>query len=106
MDVLNKPSFKEISPYISTKMETFDLPSSGEDGAKRPRGRQRYAMWRWNEDGTYNNGPSSQTYFKDYYHEKLAFKVECPLCKSVVGQQKLKDHQATRKCAKLRSAVL
>ena len=87
-------------------METSDVPSSGEDGVKRSRGRQRYALWRWNDDGTYNNGPTSQTYFKDYYHEKLACKVECPLCKSVVGQQKLKEHQATRKCAKLRNAIL
>ena len=64
------------------------------------KGNENTTSWRKNADGTYNNKPSSPTYFKDYYNAKLAFKVECPLCGRIVGQQKLKLHQATRKCAK------
>ena len=62
--------------------------------------RKESAVWRYREDGTYNNKPNSPTYFKDYYNKKLAFKIECPLCGTIVGQQKLKLHQTTQKCAK------
>ena len=62
--------------------------------------RKESAAWRYNEDGTYNNKPSSPTYFIDYYHKKLAVKIACPLCDTVVGMQKLKEHQTSKKCAK------
>ena len=34
----------------------------------------RRALWIYREDGTYNNNPISETYYKDYYREKIALK--------------------------------
>ena len=57
------------------------------------------SSWRWGDDGTYNNGPTDPEYFKKYYHLKIACPVKCELCGRVVGQQKIKRHQATKMCA-------
>ena len=60
--------------------------------------------WRWNEDGTYNNKPSSPTYFNEYYHKNLSIKVECPYCKKLVAKQTLGRHISTvQKCIKSRN---
>ena len=43
---------------------------------------ERKALWRWGEDGKYNNKPVSESYFRDYYKEHLqAIYIECPHCK-------------------------
>ena len=60
----------------------------------------RKAEWRYNEDGTYNNKPISNTYFRDYYGEKIACKVECDLCGRMVGKQKIHLHKLTNLCAR------
>ena len=62
--------------------------------------KERTAAWRYNEDGTYNNKPSSESYFIDYYREKLAIKVQCPLCGHSVVKQKLARRQTTKLCTK------
>ena len=58
------------------------------------------ALWRYNEDGTYNNKPISPTYFRDYYNEKWAIKVECPLCGKFTNKEKLKRHQRSTRCSR------
>ena len=77
-----------------------DLPPS-----KKPVGKPRTAMWRYErEDGKYNKNPVSTTYYKDYYHEKLAVKVVCEFCGSTVNKQKLKcEHQLSKKCLKFQN---
>ena len=60
----------------------------------------RKAEWRYNEDGTYNNKPISNTYFRDYYREKIACKVECVLCGRMVGKQKIHLHKLTNLCTR------
>ena len=60
--------------------------------------KERKAAWRWGEGGKYNNKPTSEAYFRDYYREKLAIKVQCPLCGNMVVKQKLQRHQTTKMC--------
>ena len=62
--------------------------------------KERKAAWRYNEDGTYNNKPVSESYFRDYYREKLAIKVECPLCGKFSNKEKLKRHQRSTRCSR------
>jgi hypothetical protein len=66
--------------------------------------REKRAPWRYGEDGSYNNKPISETYFRDYYREKIACKVICELCGRSVGKQKLNTHKATKICAKFSAA--
>ena len=61
---------------------------------------ERKALWRWNEDGSYNHKPTSESYFRDYYREKCSIQVECPLCNRSVVKQKLARHQQTKVCVK------
>jgi len=62
--------------------------------------RSKDTAWRCREDGTYNDGPKSPNYHKEYYL-KFAHKVECTTCGSVVTAYELRKHQMTRKCEKL-----
>ena len=65
--------------------------------------RTKRAIWRYGEDGTYNNNPLSEAYFKDY-HKKLGIKVVCEFCGSTVNKQKLKcEHQLSKKCLKFQN---
>ena len=90
-------------------MQSFDSEHNSSDeqvytSVKNPVGRPRTAIWRRSEDGKYNNNPLSETYYKDYYHEKLAIKVQCPFCGSTVNKQKLKsEHQQSKKCLKFQN---
>ena len=68
-----------------------------------PKGRVRSALWRYREDGTYNNNPISESYYRDYYHEKLSMKKECEFCKSSVCMQQIKRHQKSAKCLKFQN---
>ena len=44
---------------------------SNEQQVKRPRGKPRTALWRYDRpDGKYNDNPISPSYFRDYYKEK------------------------------------
>ena len=45
--------------------------------------------------------PKDPEYFKKYYHAKVKSKVECPICLSIVGQNKIKRHQETKICKRL-----
>jgi hypothetical protein len=71
-------------------MENTDSEHSLSDEIKpkqwnpNPKGRVKSAFWRYKEDGTYNNNPISESYYRDYCHEKLSMKKECEFCKSSV----------------------
>ena len=46
-----------------------------------------------------NHGkPLDPEYFNKYYREKLAIKVECPICLELISKPKMKKHQLTKKC--------
>ena len=47
---------------------------------------------------TYN-----RLYHREYYKKVLSAKIECPLCGSVVGKEKMKVHQKTMKCRNLQN---
>ena len=51
-----------LEVFVSSSSETTDMPP------KRSRGRPRMetALWRYNEDGTYNNKPNDKAYFAKY----------------------------------------
>jgi formylmethanofuran dehydrogenase subunit E len=76
------------------------MSENNEEQIKKEREREKRALWRYSGDGTYNNKPISETYFRDYYREKIACKVACDLCGRIVGKQKLDLHQKTKICAK------
>ena len=72
---------------------------SNEQQVKRPRGKPRTALWRYDRpDGKYNDNAISPSYFRDYYKEKLSMKIECKFCKSEVCIQQIKRHQQAAKC--------
>jgi hypothetical protein len=65
--------------------------------AKPKQVRTKRAIWRYNDDGTYDKKPLVENYFNDYYHKKLGIKVVCEFCGSTVNKQKLKcEHQLSK----------
>ena len=81
-------------------MQNTDSENSSSDEQKKQVGRPRTSLWRY-ENGKYNDKPNSETYFNDYYHEKLSIKVECPHCQKLVVKQTLGRHITTvKKCFK------
>jgi hypothetical protein len=88
-------------------MQSFDSERNSSDGetvmTKPKQVRIKRAIWRYGEDDTYNNKPISETYFRDYYHEKLSMKAECEYCKSVICIQQMKRHQHAAKCLKFQN---
>ena len=91
-------------------MQSFDSEHNSSDGktvmTKPKQVRTKRAIWRYGEDETYNNKPISETYFRDYYHEKLSMKAECEYCKSMVCIQKIKRHQKSAKCSKFQNKYI
>ena len=88
-------------------MQSFDSEHNSSDGEKvmtKPKQvRAKRAIWRYGEDETYNNKPISESYFRDYYHEKISMKTECKFCKSEVCIQQIKRHYKTAKCLKFQN---
>ena len=82
-------------------LEVF-VSSSSEDTPemppKRTRGRPRMetALWRYNEDGTYNHKPND----KYYFHKYMAMRNMCS-CGRMVAVGDITRHRKTRICAKL-----
>jgi hypothetical protein len=62
----------------------------------------RRALWRWNEDGTYNRKPKDPNYFNNYWHEKRKFianlKIECEYCQKLTMKRNYLRHQQNKKC--------
>ena len=67
--------------------------------------RIKRAIWRYNEDGTYNKNPLSETYYKDYYVERVKHVyIECPYCKKSIHKPHYARHINTaQKCMKNRN---
>ena len=55
---------------------------------------------RYLDNGTYSHHPNDPEYYKKYYHLKIACPIECFLCGSIVGQQKINRHQKSKMCQK------
>ncbi len=45
----------------------------------------------------------SKEYYAEYYRKNLSSKLNCPLCNCIVGMQKMKKHQKTKKCMQFSS---
>lgn len=58
---------------------------------------------RWNEDGTYNSKPLDKNYFKNYYQNKLACKIDCPDCGRKISKTNLSKHRQTAICKNIRN---
>ena len=86
-------------------MQTTDSSSDEPEVVVKPKQvRTKRAIWRYNDDGTYDKKPLTETYFNDYYHKKLGIKVVCEFCGSTVNKQKLKcEHQLSKKCLKFQN---
>ena len=65
----------------------------------------RRAPWRWNEDGTYNHKPNSESYFRDYYRKNASHRVNCTFCNKYVVVHDIKRHQKTKKCLLVQSSL-
>ena len=44
----------------------------------------------------------NRLFHREYYKKILSAKIQCPLCGSTVGKDKMKLHQKTMQCQKLR----
>ena len=86
-------------------MQSTDSSSSEPEVVVKPKQvRTKRAIWRYNDDGTYDKKPLTETYFNDYYHKKLGIKVVCEFCGSTVNKQKLQcQHQLSKKCLKFQN---
>ena len=81
---------------------------SNEQQVKRPRGKPRTALWRYDRpDGKYNNNPISPSYFNDYYIKSLKnIYIECPNCKTMIGKKNYARHISSgKKCLNIRNLV-
>jgi hypothetical protein len=77
---------KEISKYVIKKYfyNILLMEQTNENVIKKERKQiEKRAPWRWNEDGTYNSKPISESYFKDYYRKNSSHHVECDFCKKI-----------------------
>ena len=90
-------------------MENTDSETSLNDeqaSTKKPRKvMERRALWRYKPDGTYNNNPTSEAYFRDYYGEHLrGVYVDCPYCKKAISKHNYNRHIASgKRCLKIRN---
>ena len=80
-----------IEVFVSSCSEdTPEMPP------KRTRGRPRTALWRYSEDGTYNNKPSDKAYFAKY----MAVRHMCT-CGKMVAVGEIYKHKKYKICIKL-----
>ena len=66
---------------------------------------ERQALWRWNEDGTYNNKPTSESYFRDYYRQNASHHINCSFCNKSVVFHDIKRHQRSKRCLLIQSSL-
>ena len=72
---------------------------------KERKPRERKALWRWNEDGTYNHKPTSESYFRDYYRRTASHHVNCSFCNKSVVFHDIKRHQRSKKCSIIQKSL-
>jgi len=67
MSESNNIEINEIKPTEATEIKPKRKPykKRRDIGMKR----EIRTPWRYRPDGTYNNNPSSESYFRDYYHK-------------------------------------
>ena len=56
-------------------------------------GNHKRAPWRNNSDGTYNNKPIDDNYFRDYYRTKLCEKITCDICNKEISKGHFVKHK-------------
>ena len=66
---------------------------------------ERKALWRWNDDGTYNNKPISESYFRDYYRRTASHHINCSFCNKSVVFHDIKRHQRSKRCLLIQSSL-
>ena len=93
--------------YIINTMDNTDSEHSLTDEQVLPvKPKQvpvKRAIWRYNDDGTYNFKPLSESYFQDYYKNHFVL-VECPHCRKTMNKTKLNAHvNQSKRCLKLRN---
>ena len=67
--------------------------------------KERKAAWRYNIDGTCNNKPSSESYFRDYYRRKASHHINCSFCNKSVVFHDIKRHQRSKKCLLIQKSL-
>ncbi len=58
--------------------------------------RERTALWRWNEDGSYNNKPNDPNYFNNYMKRR----VICNYCHRLSSVAHITEHRKSQICMK------
>ena len=75
----------------SDNIETEDKPIKT---IKKPR--ERIALWRWNEDGSYNSKPIDPNYFNNY----MKTRVVCNYCQRLSTVAHITLHRKSQFCMK------
>ena len=60
---------------------------------------EKTALWRYNEDGSYNSKPIAESYFRDYYRKNATHHVNCCFCNKSVVFHDIKRHHRSKKCS-------
>ena len=69
------------------------MEESQENQINNKVGRPIITPWRHSEDGTFNNKPTSETYFNDYYNNNLKnVYTNCPFCNRSILKATLPRH--------------
>ena len=87
-------------------MQTTDSSSDEPEVVVKPKQvRTKRAIWRYNDDGTYNKNPLSETYYKDYYLERVKHVyIQCPYCNKSIHKPHYARHINTaQKCLRNRN---
>ena len=98
MSESNNIEINEIKPTEATEIKPKRKYKKRKDiGMKR----EIRTPWRHKPDGTYNNTPISESYFRDYYHKKLS--GICPFCNKEGVTAHMLRHQRSNKCKKIQA---
>ena len=72
MSESNNIEINEIKPTEATEIKPKRKPYKKRKDIGMKREIRPETAWRHKPDGTYNNTPISESYFRDYYHKKLS----------------------------------
>ena len=100
MSESNNIEINEIKPTEATEIKPKRKPYKKRQdiGMKR----EIRTPWRHRPDGTYNNNPSSESYFRDYYHKTISGISICSFCNKEGVAANMLRHQKSNKCKKYR----
>ena len=80
-----------IQPKPGVKRRPNRYKERSDKGVQRGP-RSEATAWRHREDGTYDNRPTSLTYYQEWYQNKPKLIVTCEFCNKVTGKEKLYRH--------------